>query len=72
MREAGYVTMLDPLQQAFGRRMGGLLYFPALMGETFWSAAILSALGMLMSLLQTIFFLILVSAILNLYNLTSL
>ncbi|XP_063859734.1 high-affinity choline transporter 1-like isoform X1 [Scylla paramamosain] len=45
MREAGYVTMLDPLQQAFGRRMGGMLYFPALMGETFWSAAILSALG---------------------------
>ncbi|XP_071529907.1 high-affinity choline transporter 1-like [Panulirus ornatus] len=45
MRKAGYVTMLDPLQNAFGRRMGGLLYFPALMGETFWSAAILSALG---------------------------
>ncbi|KAB7502623.1 High-affinity choline transporter 1 [Armadillidium nasatum] len=45
MREAGYVTMLDPLQDAFGQRMGGLLYLPALMGETFWSAAILSALG---------------------------
>lgn len=45
MRKAGYVTMLDPLQDAFGKRMGGLLYFPAFMGETFWSAAILSALG---------------------------
>ncbi|CAL4095525.1 unnamed protein product, partial [Meganyctiphanes norvegica] len=45
MRKAGYVTMLDPLQDAYGQRMGGLLYFPALMGETFWSAAILSALG---------------------------
>ncbi|XP_064105781.1 high-affinity choline transporter 1-like isoform X1 [Macrobrachium nipponense] len=45
MRKAGYVTMLDPLQNTFGRRMGGLLYFPALLGETFWSAAILSALG---------------------------
>jgi len=45
MREAGYVTMLDPLQNKLGQRMGGLLYFPALMGEMFWSAAILSALG---------------------------
>ncbi|XP_018016088.1 high-affinity choline transporter 1 isoform X2 [Hyalella azteca] len=45
MREAGYVTMLDPLQNKLGQRMGGLLYFPALMGELFWSAAILSALG---------------------------
>ncbi|KAL7647381.1 UNVERIFIED_CONTAM: hypothetical protein RMT77_000977 [Armadillidium vulgare] len=45
MREAGYITMLDPLQESFGQRMGGLLYLPALMGETFWSAAILSALG---------------------------
>ena len=45
MREAGYVTMLDPLQQKYGERMGGLLYIPALSGDVFWSAAILSALG---------------------------
>uniref|UniRef100_A0A2P2I691 High-affinity choline transporter 1-like n=3 Tax=Hirondellea gigas TaxID=1518452 RepID=A0A2P2I691_9CRUS len=45
MRSAGYVTMLDPLQNKLGQRMGGLLYLPALMGEMFWSAAILSALG---------------------------
>jgi len=45
MRSAGYVTMLDPLQNKLGQRMGGLLYIPALMGEMFWSAAILSALG---------------------------
>ncbi|XP_037789860.1 high-affinity choline transporter 1-like isoform X2 [Penaeus monodon] len=54
MRKAGYVTMLDPLQNAFGRRMGGLLYFPALMGETFWSAAILSALGSTLSVILDI------------------
>ena len=46
MREAGYVTMLDPFQQKFGERMGGLLFIPALCGEIFWSAAILAALGM--------------------------
>lgn len=45
MREAGYVTMLDPFQQKFGERMGGLLFIPALSGEIFWSAAILAALG---------------------------
>lgn len=45
MREQGYVTMLDPFQVKYGSRMGGLLFLPALMGELFWSAAILSALG---------------------------
>ncbi|XP_076060354.1 high-affinity choline transporter 1-like [Oratosquilla oratoria] len=45
MREAGYVTMLDPLQDKFGKRWGGMLYLPAVLGETLWSAAILSALG---------------------------
>lgn len=48
MRSRGYVTMLDPFQQLYGKRMGGLLFIPALMGEIFWSAAILSALGMYM------------------------
>ena len=37
--------MIDPLQEKYGARMGGLLYIPALMGEVFWSGAILSALG---------------------------
>ena len=45
MRRKKYVTMLDPLQEKYGKFMGGLLYIPALLGETFWSAAILSALG---------------------------
>jgi len=45
MRQQGYVTMLDPLQDAFGERMGGLLFLPALCGEVFWAAGILAALG---------------------------
>ncbi|XP_006031944.1 high affinity choline transporter 1 [Alligator sinensis] len=45
MRSKGYVTMLDPFQQMYGKRMGGLLFIPALMGEMFWAAAIFSALG---------------------------
>lgn len=46
MRKQGYVTMLDPLQDSFGERMGGLLFLPALCGEVFWAAGILAALGM--------------------------
>ncbi|XP_063716086.1 high-affinity choline transporter 1-like [Symsagittifera roscoffensis] len=45
MRSRNYITMLDPFQEKFGTKMGGLLYLPALVGETFWSAAILAALG---------------------------
>ena len=51
MRTKGYVTMLDPLQDAYGSRMGGLLFLPALCGEVFWSAGILAALGKSESLL---------------------
>ncbi|XP_076799546.1 high-affinity choline transporter 1-like [Clavelina lepadiformis] len=45
MRSEGYVTMLDPLQNKLGRVMGVFLYLPALLGELFWSAAILASLG---------------------------
>jgi len=45
MRRHGFTTMLDPLQARFGRRVAALMYLPALTGELFWSAAILTALG---------------------------
>ncbi|CAH3022734.1 unnamed protein product, partial [Porites evermanni] len=45
MRQREYFTMLDPFQEKYGPRMGGLLFIPALLGEIFWSAAILAALG---------------------------
>ncbi|XP_057192828.1 high-affinity choline transporter 1 isoform X2 [Triplophysa rosa] len=54
MRSRGYVTMLDPFQQLYGKRMGGLLFIPALLGELFWSAAILSALGATLSVIVDI------------------
>lgn len=54
MREQGYVTMLDPFQDLFGERMGGLLFIPALCGEVFWSAAILGALGATLSVILNI------------------
>ena len=45
MRRAGYVTMLDPFHERYGRVMASLMYVPPLMGDVFWSGAILSALG---------------------------
>ncbi|XP_067010370.1 high-affinity choline transporter 1 [Anabrus simplex] len=51
MRRQGYVTMLDPLQDSFGERMGGLLFLPALCGEVFWAAGILAALGATLSVI---------------------
>lgn len=45
MRSQGHVTMLDPYSRKFGNKMGGILYIPSLLGEVFWSGAILSALG---------------------------
>ncbi|CAB3993264.1 high-affinity choline transporter 1-like [Paramuricea clavata] len=45
MRAKKYVTMLDPFQDKYGSTMGGFLYIPAFLGDIFWSAAILAALG---------------------------
>ena len=45
MRRHGYMTLLDPFEQRFGRRAAAILYLPALSGEVFWTAAILTALG---------------------------
>jgi high affinity choline transporter 7 len=45
MRRLGFRTMLDPLEQRFGKKTTALLFLPALSGELFWSAAILVALG---------------------------
>ncbi len=45
MRRYEFKTMLDPLEQRYGKKMAALLFLPALSGELFWTAAILTALG---------------------------
>ncbi len=45
MRRYEFKTMLDPLAQRYGKKMAALLFLPALAGEIFWTAAILTALG---------------------------
>ena len=45
MRRYQFKTMLDPLAQRYGTKTAALFFLPALSGEVFWTAAILSALG---------------------------
>ena len=45
MRVRNYTTMLDPLEEKFGRQSNLLFFIPALLGDLFWTAAILVALG---------------------------
>ncbi len=51
MRRFEFKTMLDPLKQKFGKKMSAVLFVPALTGELFWTAAILTALGITFSTL---------------------
>ena len=41
MRGENFITMIDPFQKKYGDVMGVLLFLPALLAETLWSAAIL-------------------------------
>ncbi len=45
MRRMGFTTLLDPFEIRYGKRVAAGLFLPALLGEIFWSAAILVALG---------------------------
>lgn len=45
MRRYEFTTMLDPLEKRYGKKMAALFFLPALSGEIFWTAAILTALG---------------------------
>ncbi len=45
MRRYKFTTMLDPLESRFGSKVTAFLFIPAVMGEIFWSGAILTALG---------------------------
>lgn len=45
MRRYQFRTMLDPLSQRFGDKTSALFFVPAALGEIFWVAAILTALG---------------------------
>eukprot|EP00112_Aurelia_sp_Birch-Aquarium-sp1_P006717 Seg1735.3 transcript_id=Seg1735.3/GoldUCD/mRNA.D3Y31 product="High-affinity choline transporter 1" protein_id=Seg1735.3/GoldUCD/D3Y31 len=54
MRKRGYITMLDPFQDRYGVRIGGLMYIPAFLGELIWSAATLNSLGATISVVLNV------------------
>ncbi|NXF32593.1 SC5A7 protein, partial [Nyctibius bracteatus] len=54
MRSKNYVTVMDPLQEAYGNMMGSLLFIPPLLGEVFWFAAILASVGATMRVILDI------------------
>lgn len=45
MRRKNYTTLLDPFEQKYGHKVSSLLFIPALIGDVFWTSAILAALG---------------------------
>ena len=45
MRRLEYTTLLDPFESRFGRGWAAVLFVPALLGEVFWCAELLVAIG---------------------------
>ena len=45
MRRLRFVTLIDPLAARFGKHWSVILSLPALLGEVFWSAELLVAIG---------------------------
>lgn len=51
MRRLEFSTMVDPFEQRFGPRWAAVLFLPAMLGELFWSGALLVAIGSTLSVL---------------------
>ena len=51
MRRFEFSTMVDPFEARFGKGWAAVLSIPAMLGELFWSAALLGALGSTFGLL---------------------
>jgi len=47
MRNSDHITILDPLQEKFGKIIACILYIPALLNEFMWCAASLAVLSLL-------------------------
>jgi solute carrier family 5 (high affinity choline transporter), member 7 len=51
MRRHEFTTLIDPFEARFGKRWAVVLFLPALMGEVFWSAELLVAVGSTISVM---------------------
>ncbi len=45
MRRFEFTTLVDPFESRFGRGWAAVLFIPAMLGEVFWSAELLVAIG---------------------------
>lgn len=45
MRALEFTTLIDPFEARFGKAWAAILFLPALLGEVFWSAELLVAIG---------------------------
>jgi high affinity choline transporter 7 len=45
MQKRGYTTFIDPFEERLGKRWAAVLSIPAILGELFWSAELLVAIG---------------------------
>ncbi len=45
MRRLEFTTLIDPFERRYGKRWAAVLFLPAVLGEVFWSAELLVALG---------------------------
>ncbi len=45
MRQLEFTTLIDPFEARFGKHWAVVLFIPAMLGEVFWSAELLAAIG---------------------------
>ncbi|MCI0639259.1 MAG: sodium:solute symporter family protein [Gemmataceae bacterium] len=45
MRARRFTTLIDPFDARYGKRWSAVLFIPAMLGEVFWSASLLVAIG---------------------------
>ncbi|MFN0109165.1 MAG: sodium:solute symporter family protein [Blastocatellia bacterium] len=45
MRQLEFTTLIDPFEARFGKHWAAVLFIPAILGEVFWSAELLAAIG---------------------------
>ena len=51
MRRHEFTTLIDPFEARFGKHWAAILFLPALLGEVFWSAELLVAVGSTISVM---------------------
>ncbi|GIW78531.1 MAG: hypothetical protein KatS3mg105_0338 [Gemmatales bacterium] len=54
MRRLEFTTIVDPFDARFGKKWAAVLFLPAMLGELFWSGALLVAIGSTFSVLLDI------------------